>query len=171
MRVSDVVAVLGIAAVTTAVMVGWLLPRGVNADGEAPNIKPTIVQPKLTVDGCQFTLSMDKQEYAPGESPVLTVVATNPSQEAVATAATISIAATSPQSMMSRRLVLPQPLWTRECPVNLQPGESRAFTFETDAALPAGQMVSISFLGKQHAAVVAKLFGVQAAANVPQQSQ
>ena len=34
MKVSDVVAVLTIAAVTTVVMVGWLLPRGVSAEGE-----------------------------------------------------------------------------------------------------------------------------------------
>lgn len=171
MRVSDVMAILGIAAVTTAVTVGSLLPRGVSADGDAPGIKPTIVQPTLTVDGCQFTLSMDKQEYAAGESPVLTVVATNPTGEAVATSATISISATSPQSRMSRRLVLPTPLWTQQCPVNLHPGESRAFTFETEAALPAGQLVSISFVGKQRAAIIAELIKVQAAADVPQQSR
>jgi hypothetical protein len=167
---SGLVAVLGIAAVTTAITVGLLMPRGVSAEGEVKNINPTISQPELTVDGCQFTLSMDKQEYAPGEAPVLTVVATNPNREPVATSATMSITATSPRSMMSRRLVLPKPLWTRTCPVDLQPGESRAFTFETDAALPAGQIVSVSMFGKQHA-VIANLLDVQRTLNVPQQSQ
>jgi hypothetical protein len=169
MRVSDVAAILGIAAVTTVVTVGLLMPRGVSAEGEAENIKPTISQPKLMVDGCEFTLSMDKPEYAPGEAPVLTVVATNTSVEPVATSATITVTATSPQSLMSRRLVLPKPLWTDQCPVNLQPGESQVFTYETDAALPAGQMVSVSLAGKQHA-VIAKLLEAQANVNMPRQS-
>ena len=71
---------------------------------------------------------------------------------------------------MSRRLVLPKPLWTVSCPVSLQPGESRAFTFDTDAALPAGQMVSVSMFGKQQA-VIANLLNVPGTVNLLQQSQ
>jgi hypothetical protein len=152
------------------ITVGLLLPRGVSAEGEDTIIKPTISQPELTIDVCRFTLSLDKPEYAPGENPVLTVVATNPSREPVATSATISITATSPQSMMSRRLVLPTPLWTGECAVSLRPGESRAFTVETNAALPAGQMVSVSMSGKQQA-VIANLLDIQPTVSVSQQSQ
>jgi hypothetical protein len=157
MRASGVVAILGIAAITMAATLGLLVTQPVTADGEAKPVKPTIANPKITVDGCQVTLSTDKPEYAPGETPVLTVVATNPTSEPVATSVSVSVAASSPASLMSRRLVLPTPVWTGECAVNLQPGETRSFTLETETAIPAGQMVSISMLSKDQAAILTRL--------------
>ena len=53
---------------------------------------------------------------------------------------------------------------------DLQPGESRPFTFETDAPLPAGQMVSVTMLGKGHA-VIANRLNLPAALTAPAQPQ
>jgi hypothetical protein len=164
MRLSDILAIVGVAVATMATTLGLLVPRHVTAESQKKAIKPTIAVPKLTVDGCVFTVSADKLEYAPGEKLVLTVKAVNTSSEPVTTSVSLSVTATSPASMLSRRLVLPTPLWTGECPVNLQPNESRTVKLDTDAALPAGQMTSITMFAKGEA-MIADVINLKAALN------
>ncbi len=162
MRLSDILAIVGVAVATMAMTLGLLVPRYVTADGETEAIKPTIAVPELTVDDCVFVVSTDKPEYAPGEKPVLTVKATNTGCEPLSASVSLSITATSPASRLSRRLVLPKPLWTGDCPVTLQPGESRTIKLETNAALPAEQMATISMFAKGEA-VIADVIKLQTA--------
>jgi len=164
MSIRDLLAIFGVAGATMAFTLGLLAPGHVSADGEAKTVKPTIAQPKLTVDGCQFTLTTDKPAYGPGEMPVLTVVATNTTDKPVSTSVNLSISATSPASMASRRLILPTNVWTDRCVVNLEPGQMQIFTFETNVKLPAGGLVSITMFGGEQA-VIADRLRVLAAGN------
>ena len=54
-------------------------------------IKPKIVQPKFTSQGCEFTLKTGKPEYQAGESPVVELTATNPTGKAVEAKVWVSI--------------------------------------------------------------------------------
>ena len=97
MRLSDILATVGVAVATMAMTLGFLVPRHVTAEGEKSAIKPTIAVPELTVDDCVFVVSTDKPEYAPGQRPVLTVKATNTGREPLSTSVSLSITATEQQ--------------------------------------------------------------------------
>ncbi|MHC4177659.1 MAG: hypothetical protein ACYSWU_09135 [Planctomycetota bacterium] len=160
MRVKHILAILGVAAATTAFTVGLLRPERVGATGKAEGIKPTIVQPKLKVDGCVFALRTDKASYNVDDMPVLQIEANNPTDAPVEKTVWISMSASSPPSPLARVMILPKPLWVEKCLVSLKPGETKTVTLATKAKLPAGQSVSIT-MSEKDLTVLARAFGVQ----------
>jgi hypothetical protein len=163
MKRSDVYAIVGVAVVTMAVTLGILAPRPLTAEAEN-TIKPMIAVPELSVEDCVLTVSTDKTEYLPGDRPQLVLRATNKGSAALSTTISLSITATSPASMLSRRLEIPEPLWTHQQLVTLQPGETRTYTLDTDAELPAGQMISIAISAGDQGMVIPGLQLLQASA-------
>ena len=162
MRVKDILAVLGVAAATTAFTVGLLGPGRVAATSTVEGIKPVIAQPKLTVDGCVLSLETDKPVYKAGEAPRLQVKATNPTDQPVETTIWINMSASSPASPLSRMVVLPKPLWTEKCLVSLKPGQTMTVPLDTQTKLPAGESVSITMSDKD-LTVLARALSVQSA--------
>lgn len=161
MKLQDMLAVLAAAAATMAFTLVTFGPERVGATDQPEAVTPTIVRPKLTVEGCVFTLKTDQPAYAPDETPTLLITAVNPTDRAVETAVWVNISASSPASRISRVMVLPKPLWSSEkCVVSLKPGETKTVTLATDAKLPAGQMISITLSDKDQA-VIADLLSVQ----------
>ena len=160
MRVRDVLGVAAVAAVTMAFVLAMLGPGQVGAEDPPAGIKPMIAQPKLTVDGCEFTLSTDKPAYQEGQSPVLTVEATNPTDKPVETTVWVNMSGFSPASLGSRRMPAPQPLWNRDCRVKLAPGETKTVTMPTEIKLAALQNVSFTLLNAEQK-VLAGLLSVQ----------
>jgi len=162
MKVKDILAVLGVAAATTAFTVGLLGPGRVAATGTVEGIKPLIAQPKLTVGGCVFSLETDKPAYKAGEVPTLQVKATNPTDKPIEPTIWISMSASSPASPLSRMVVLPKPLWTEKCLVSLKPGQTKTVSLDTKTKLPAGESVSLTMSDKD-LTVLAQALSVQSA--------
>ena len=144
MKVRDILGVAAVAAVTMAFVLAMLGPVQVGAEDPPKGIKPMIAQPKLTVDGCEFTLATDKPAYKQGESPVLTVEATNPTDKPVETTVRVNMSGFSPASFASRSLPAPQSLWFHDCQVELAAGETKTVTLPTKVELSALMNLSIT---------------------------
>jgi hypothetical protein len=165
MKWQDVLAVLAVAGVTMVFTLTLLGPTGVGAGDAVPAIMPVIAQPQFTSQGCVFVLKTDKATYEADETPSFEITASNATDKAVEATVWINIAASSPASAMSRRMVLPTPLWSHECRVDLQPGESKSMTIASEVKLPAGQSISISMTDK-NAAMLLRNLSVQSTLQV-----
>ena len=142
---SDLLAIVGIAAVTMAFTLGLLNVDPAGADGPGEGVQPLIVEPTLTLDGCVITISTDQTSYAPGEMPKLIVEATCTSDQPIE--AKLRLAMTSAglaSRSMSRVMNIPSPLWTHEWTVSIAPGETKRVELDTNVELPVGQVVSIT---------------------------
>jgi hypothetical protein len=170
MKLRDVLTVLGTAAVTAAVALVLLAPRGDGNAQAAPSVKPFISQPQLTSQGCTFTLETDKTAYEAGESPVIKVTAANATEKTVTASVWVGITATSPVSRMSRMLPIPTSLWTHEYAFTLPPGETKTIEATCEAKLAAGQNVGIVLTDKKEAILAAGL-GISAQVQQAQQVQ
>ncbi len=157
----DVFAVLGVAAVTMAFTLAAMGPDRVEAVDETGQIKPLIATPKLSVDGCEFTVTTDKPTYQPGEAPTLQVRAVNPSEKAVETTVWVSVSANEIASLVSRVpfAKTPEPVWSHKWLVQLGPGEEKEITLKTEAELSVGQMVSVT-LSHQDLSILAQQLNV-----------
>ena len=160
MKVRDILGVAAVAAVTMAFVLAMLGPVQVGAEDPPKGIKPMIAQPKLTVDGCEFTLATDKPAYKQGESPVLTVEATNPTDKPVETTVRVNMSGFSPASFASRRMPTAQSLWLHDCRVVLAPGETKTVTLPTKVELSALMNVSLT-LANAEQKVLANMLSVQ----------
>ena len=161
MNVKGILATLGVAAATMAFTLVLFAPVRVGAIDNPQGIKPMIARPKLTVNGCVFTLKTDRPAYQPGETPVVQIEATNPTTEPVETTVWVNMSAVSLFSRVSRSLTSPamQILWSDEWAVGLKPGETKSIALATEVALPAGQLVSIT-ISDQQQAVIANLLSM-----------
>ncbi len=157
MRLQGTFVVLVTAAVTTVFTVSLLAPSGVNAVDTLARIKPLIVQPRFLSQGCEFVLKTDKVDYEAGDTPAITVTASNPTDRAVATTVWLNISASAPASPMSRMLPVPQTLWSHPCVLSLEPGVSTTLSIASEAKLPAGKNISISITDKQRAILATSL--------------
>jgi hypothetical protein len=147
---------LGVAAVTMAVTLLVLTPRGGNQALAAPTIKPVIAHPQFHSQGCTFVLKTDKSAYEAGEAPILEVTASNPTDKVMTPKVWVTIFASAPTSPMSRMVALPRALWARECAVSLQPGESKKITLTSEARLPAKQDIAIALSDKKETILARK---------------
>ncbi len=174
MKTRDIVAVLGVAAATMAFTLVLCLPGQVGAVDEPEGIKPQIAQPKLTVAGCEFTLTTDKPAYQPGEKPILKLTATNPTDQPAEATVHVSLDIRGIELMISRVARIPEPVWNGDWSVKLEPGETKEIELEPGAAIPAAGMVSVSLSNKDQT-VMLKQMPVQAlqvpAVQLGQQSQ
>ncbi len=149
MKLQDVLTVVGTAVLTTAATLMLLGPRTDSLAYAAPEVKPVIAQPQFQSQGCTFVLKTDKATYEAGESPAIEITASNPSDKPVHATIWVSISASAPASPMAHRMPMPRSLWSHECVVSLQPGETKNLTIPCDAKLPAGQSISIIMTDKK----------------------
>ncbi len=157
MKRQNVLVMLGTAAVTAALTVMLLAPRGVGAGDAVPKIKAVIAQPHFTSQGCVFSLKTDKAEYGAGDRPVVEIKTSNPSDRSAVAAVWINISATAPMSPLSRMLPIPQMLWSQRCVVSLAPGETRTLSVTSEAKLPAGQNISFTISDKERTVLAGNL--------------
>ena len=116
-----------------------------------------IAQPEFASQGCVFVLKTDKPIYEAGDSPAVEIAASNLTDKPVDAAVWINISASSPSSPMLCMMPIPRVLWSHECRVSLQPGETSTVSVASETKLPAGQNISIT-LSDNKAAVVAERF-------------
>ena len=163
MKPRSVLTVLVSAAMTVAVTLALALPRDNEAQA-APAVRPVIAKPELKSQGCTFTVKTDRTEYEAGQAPVIEVAATNPTDQAAKAKVWVAVTATAPTDPRLRMLPIPRTLWSHEFAFGLEPRETKSLTATCDAALPAGQAISIT-LSDQKTAVTANAFGVPAQGN------
>ncbi len=158
MKLRNVLAVLGTAAVTAALTLALFAPW----DGDAqagPAVQPVITQSQLKSQGCTFTLKTDKTSYEAGQAPAVEVTATNPTDKPVTATVLVTVTSTSPTSPMSRMLEIPTTLWSHEFAFTLPPDANQSLTAAC-AALPAGKNVAMTLTDQQQNAVLAGLVAV-----------
>jgi len=140
----NTLSMLGVAALTMVASLAVMNPRF--ADAEDPEtaktaetlvkVTPVIAMPKLEEADCAITLKMDKESYAEGDKPVLTVEFTNSSKEAVEKTVTVSMVSRSVFEG-GRMPAIARTVWTETAKVSLAAGESKSVTLEADVAVNA----------------------------------
>jgi hypothetical protein len=159
MSLRNVLTVLGSAAVTAAVALALLAPRGsARAD---PTVQPVIAQAHLTSQACTFTLKTDKAKYEAGESPVVEVAATNPTDKPVTASVWVTVTERSPTTRMSRMLPMSLTLWSHEYAFTVPAHETKTLTAPC-AAMPAGKSVTILLTDNKDLAVLMGDIGIPA---------
>jgi len=158
MKSRDVVAVLGVAAATMAFALVLMGPERVGAVDAPEGLKPHIAQPKLEVDGCQFTVATDKPAYQPGEAITLQLTGTNPTDEPVETSVWVNVSSVSPVLMVSR-VAMPTRVmpWVHQCAMSLEPGQTKTVSVPIEQAAGLSQLVSISLSGEDVTALMRQL--------------
>jgi hypothetical protein len=160
MKPHNLMTVLAAAALTVAVTLGLAALWDGGSVQAGPAVKPVITQPQFTAGGCTFVLKTDQASYEAGQSPVIEVTATNPTDKPVEASVWVTVTATSPLSRRSRMLTLPTTLWSHKYDFSLKPGESKPVSATCAAKLPAGQEVRI-ILGDKQAGILATNTAVQ----------
>ena len=157
MKLQAAFVVFATAAVTTVFTVSLLAPGGVGAVDAPARIKSLIVQPRFVSQGCAFALKTDKADYPAGDTPVIELTASNPTDKTVAATVWVNLSASAPASPMARMLPVPKTLWSHPCVVTLKPGESTTLSLKSEAKLPAGQNIAISITDRQRAILATSL--------------
>ena len=149
----NTLGMLGIAAITMVASLALLTPHAAEAAEEDAKtaeslrtIKPYISVPTLEEDDCKITLKTDKEAYAAGEKPVLTVEISNTTDKAVTKTIELSMTGRDVESR-SRMPARPEMLWELSKEVTLAAGEKKTLTLETNFALAENQAVAFR-LGK-----------------------
>ncbi len=149
----NTLGMLGIAAFTMVASLALLTPHAADAAEEDAKtaeslrtIKPYISAPSLEEDGCKLTLKTDKEAYAAGEKPVLTVEITNNTDKAVTKTIDLCMTGRDVESR-SRMPARPEILWELSKELTLAAGETKTLTLETNVALAENQAVAFR-LGK-----------------------
>ncbi len=157
MRAKSVFEVAGVAAVTMVFTLVAFGPWNAGISDETRGIKPRILQPHFTSQGCQFGLKTGKPEYQAGESPVIELSAANPAGKAAQATVWVNVLAAEVPSPMLRTLAMPRPVWSKPWCVGLKPGETKTTRLVADVKLAANQNVSISMSDKQQSVLVKEL--------------
>ncbi len=158
MKTRAILAIGAIAFVTCAFILALARPRPVDAvdvtrgTSESENDIAAKQRTELEIAGCRFVLQADKAEYNPGETPVLTLLATNLTERPIEAKAKLQILAMTPPSPMSRVLAMPQPVWSHDCLVDLRPGQTKQLELKTDAKLAANSQLTITMAAEDKTA-------------------
>jgi hypothetical protein len=139
MKWRDVVVVGG-TALATALVALPILCVGYAIANEGP--RPEIQWPVLRASGCEITLRTERTNYREGETPIMELVAANPSGSPVTLEATVRMTAQSPSDMMSRVVRAPRQSWEQRIGIELGAGERRVMPVPTGTPVTAGSSVT-----------------------------
>lgn len=129
-------------ALTTAVLTVLLGGAGPMEAG-SENLAAKIADPKLVVQGVEFTLTADR-EFRAGDEPTLQLKAVNTTARPVTTHVEIVLTSTAPEDRMSRMVVMPSLLNRLPQILALNAHETKTITVATQTKLPAGKLVAIA---------------------------
>lgn len=149
----NTLSMLAIAALTMVAGLAVLAPQYADAaDGEGAKttetlrkVTPEIAVPTLKEDGCTITIKTDKESYASGEKPILTIVITNNTDKSIDKGINVSMSGRDLESR-SRMPAMARVLWKDSRTVTLAAGESKTLTIETDTKVSDSQAISF-YLG------------------------
>lgn len=148
----NTLSILAIAAFTMVASLAVLGPIGADAeDGEDAKTAETIIKytpaigaPTLEEDSCKISMKMDKESYAAGEKPSLTIEFTNNGKETITKSVDVSMVGRSAFEG-GRMPSIAMNVWTKKAEVTLAPGETKSVTVESDVAIDATRSFSFQF--------------------------
>ena len=117
----------------------------------------SINQPTLKIAGLEIQLTMDKLDYAPGDKPVITLEATNPTDQRVETNVWLGMTSSSLASRLSQAPMMPSYEWSENIPLALESGETQKRQIATETEFVAGNTVSVTMSDTDQKAAFAKL--------------
>lgn len=125
------------------------LPRNVE---ELKKVTPEIVQPTLSNDDCSFKLTMDKDSYKEGDTPVLSVEITNHTEEEITRSVEVHMK-TRDLMERSRMPSVAAIVWKKSTDVTLAAGETRTIDLKPDVKIAPFQSVSFDMKHAEDAVV------------------
>jgi hypothetical protein len=152
----NTLSMLAVAAITMVATLAVLHPHGADAadskDAKTAQtlakVAPTISTPTLKEDNCSLKLKADKEKYAVGDKPVLTVTVTNNGKKVIEKSVTVS--------MLNRSLItrgrmpsVARVVWTKTEKVTVEAGKSVEVKFEADKAIADKVAVSFNMSGSK----------------------
>lgn len=152
MKPKDIALVATTAVATFALALVVFLPAPVDAKATPAALR--VATPTLKLDQCTFALKTDRKAYQAGQSPTITIQASNPTDEGVERKLHLSMTAESPADGFSRMPIMPASFWSQECVIGLKPGQTKTVMVATKAKLPAGKSISVSMSHKKNKLVV-----------------
>jgi len=126
---------LGTAAVTMTVTLGLLWPVAGGATAPKKENQPEIVWPTAKAKGWNVTLRAKKSTYEAGETPEIELVAVRTEEKAEDCKIEIRMLAQSPESMYSRRMVMPTEMWKYGCTLIAADGKLQTRSIASDAKI------------------------------------
>jgi hypothetical protein len=130
----SLVPIVVVAAGTMLAALAVFYPTGLTAV-DSPKI--AVANPKITVDGCEFSVLPGKEVYDVGEKPTLSLYAVNTTDKPKSVTVKLQILSRPTSNPMSRMPVRTTALWQKDYSLSLAGGESRVVPIETNAALTA----------------------------------
>jgi hypothetical protein len=140
-RSRTVATVVVTATVTMAGALALLWPMGAGAENQPAALR--IVQPKITVGACQFTMEAAQASAEAGAKPSVTVNVVNTGTTPAEATIWLVVTAASPASRVSRRMEEPETVWSQSLNVTLGGGGQQKLTIPIGADLPQGRSISI----------------------------
>ena len=156
MKAKDVAVILS-AAVVTAVAVVALLGPAAQAVAPSESAHPRTT---LQLEHAMLWLDVQADSCKPGVKPVVVLEAFNSDETPRTISVTVTMTATQPNSRMSRMVMMPKVAWQQVCSMDLGPGETRSIELTSEAAVPAGQVVSFTVQADGKAAATGE-FGAE----------
>ncbi len=139
MRWRDV-AVVGGTALATALVALPILCVGYAIANDGA--KAEIQWPVLRTNGAEITLRAEKSAYSAGETPVIQLVAANPSGTPVTLEAQVRMMAQPLPSMMMRAMPVARQRWEQRTVIQLGANEQKVIPLPTGTAAAAGSRVT-----------------------------
>lgn len=144
MKARDIAVVLGVAGLTTGILVSVCRPLEVSARSPLRISRAPATQPALKADDMVFKLEAAKKEYKAGDKPTVNVIASNGAAEQRNVTLTLRMMCVAPSSPMMRMLPMPKEIWSSKCTISAKAGEKKSTAIAVDKPLPAGQRVYIT---------------------------
>jgi hypothetical protein len=137
-RIQDV-SLVAATAVLAIVLAGPLLGSG-TADAVDEAVAPTApaAVPVLDADGFRLSLTLDKETYEPGQTPVVSFRAVRTGEEAAELKARVLVRSLRAELFRSRMPRLPDDVFDAPVGLRLEPGETKTLELPTKVALKPG---------------------------------
>ena len=152
MKIVQDVTLIAATAILTALLAGPLLGPGVAGAGDEAAAPTTPAALHVLTEGTfQLSLTLDKESYEPGQTPVVLFKAVHTGDEAADLNARVRMRSTSPEMFVSRMPRLPDQPFDQPISLKLEPGETKILRLPTKVPLKAGSenMFDIVF-GEKH---------------------
>ena len=137
MKRADVLAIVGVAVVTFVVAISLSRTMGTATAGDV-KVKNKAI-PVLESGDVTCTLTLRKDDYKPGEKPVLVFKATNNGNSSEEVSATISMTSSAVPSPFARMMPMPETVWSGPCEAVLMPNETKVIDLSTTFVLKTGK--------------------------------
>jgi len=161
----DLLSIGAAALAAFGLSMAVLLPRTLNAGDDQQKLAAKVAVPKLTVNGCEFSIA-GGEHLGAGQTPTFTLVAENKGEESQQVQLTVNMTHMQPSSPMSRSAPRPRSLWQTQRTITLGPGQRSEVSLESAAALPPAGNVMVTLSSGAQATTAMRFSPVPSKPNI-----